>query len=251
MSNSLSDWKKGFVEVDKEKHWREGYSAYSLGRFFTEGRGEKWLDDMSKPLFGEKMVCHEAVIEHESKLDSFKGTHRMQDLAIWGEVRDENVFVAIEAKVLESFGSYLVRDEYERALQYKNNINRNSNKPDRIREIVADFFPGLSPYDEPVCNLRYQLLHYLKGSLEEGISLRESKKRVGMRRNPKIIVLPVLVFKTRHYYEDTAKADLNKNDYEDFCLTLGFTKVQYGGKFFYSKEIKGRKVFTIYEEIDV
>lgn len=247
----MSVWKMGFEEVDKSAHWEEGFSAHSLALFFTERQGQKWLNNLVREMFNGDLRCHNAEIEHQSKLDSYRGKHRMQDLALWGVIDDKSVFVAIEAKVLESFGNYSVRDEYEVALQYKREKNTNSKKPDRVNEIVNFLFPGLTPYDEPVCNLRYQLLHYLTASIKEGYSYSESKKSIENRKQPDIVILPVMVFKTKQYQTDLNKAKRNKNDYDAFCKALNFSKKQVGNRIIYHKSFNNCDVYTLYEEVEL
>lgn len=250
----MSAWKMGFEEVDKPAHWEEGFSAHSLALFFTERQGQKWLNNLVRELFKREWICQNAEIEHQSKLDSYGGKHRMQDLALWGVI-DENevksVFVAVEAKVLESFGKYSVRDEYEVALQYKREKNTNSKKPDRVNEIVKFLFPELTPYDEPVCNLRYQLLHYLTASIKEGYSYSESKKSIENRKHPDLVILPVLVFQTEQYRTDPNKAKRNKNDYDAFCKALEFSEEHVGDRIVFHKSFNNCDVYTLYEEVEL
>lgn len=249
--NSIEEWEMGFVEVDDKSHWEEGYSAHSIGKFFTCEEGKEWLKNLTRDLFGEEMYYEDAEIEHESKLDTYKGKHRMQDLAIWGTILGKKVFIAIEAKVLESFGNHSVKDEYELAVQ-EHNKNTNSNKLKRIEEIVGFLFPGKTPNDEPVCSLRYQLMHYFTASIKEAQSLAESKTPIRNRKTHlSTIVLPVLVFKTKHYYEDIETGKNNKKDYMDFVFDLGFETKQVGSRTIYQKNIHQCEVFTVYEEIDL
>ena len=246
--NTLESWKEGFIEVDDkgEQHWEPGYSAHSLGLFFTKGEGKKWLDGLVRSILGCPIKYTAAEIEHESKLDTYRGKHRMQDLAVWGTCPDgRTVFVGIEAKVLEPFGNYSVRDEYEAALLYKQKVNPRSRKPNRVEDIVTELFPGKSPYDEPVCNLRYQLMHYLLGSLNEGADIVESKKSLKERRRADIVIMPVLVFDTPHYRTDEEKAKRNRQDFEDFRIANGFSDRD--GCFF--KQYGDQQVFMAYNTV--
>lgn len=251
LTGNIQAWEQGFIEVDQEIHWSEGYSAQSLGKFFTDGLGNLWLDNLSNALFGSTIEYEAAEIEHKSILDSYRGMQRMQDLAIWGTIGNKSVFIAIEAKVLESFGNYSVRDEYELALQYKRMKNQNSKKPNRVEDVVKFFFPGLTPYDEPACDLRYQLFHYFKASVLEGKTINESKKSLTRRTLPDIVILPVMVFKTKHYFDNTKIADQNKKDYYAFCKALGFAEKSFGNRTVFCKEINSREIYTLYEEISI
>ena len=249
---TLEEWEKGFIEVkgNNNIHWKDGKSAFSLGKFFTSENGLKWLNKLIYELFGETMNYEDAEIEHESKLDSYRGGQRMQDLAIWGSIHKEKVFIAIEAKVLESFGKSYVKEEYENAIKIRNN-KPNSKQADRIEEIVNFLFPGKTPYDQPVCNLRYQLMHYFTASIREGVTLEESKRPFKERKNSlSTIVLPILVFKTQHYCKN--EGDKNKNDYINFVSQLRFELKQiHDHRMIYYKKINECDVYTIYEEIDL
>lgn len=249
---TIEAWKKGFEQVDDSKHWEPGYSAHSLGVFFTSGKGEKWLEEMTANLLGEVIEWDDARIEHESKLDFYVGKHRMQDLALWGKTsKGEKVFVGIEAKVLESFGNYSLRDEYENAVIYKKYKKPTSNKPDRVKDITSFLFPGQTPYDEKVCNLRYQLMHYFTGSIREAPTYGESKKSLRKRKEGvDIVILPILVFTTDHYHSDTSKADLNESDFKKFCNALGLTKKRVMGKDVWMGMIDGKRIYSFYEKIN-
>lgn len=250
--NTLEEWEKGFIEVDEKNHWSEGYSAFSLGKFFTCELGEKWLNSLMTDVFGEEVVYDDAEIEHASKLDTYGKRQRMQDLAIWGTVLGENIFVAIEAKVLESFGNYYVKEEYDRAIQERDTINPRSKKTNRIEDIVEFLFPGKTPYDEPVCNLRYQLMHYFTASIKEGKTLKESNLPLKKRKTSiSTVVLPVLVFKTNHYYEDPETGNSNKKDYVDFVTQLGFNTKNVGNRTIYYKNIHNCNVYTAYEAVEL
>ena len=248
--NTIDEWKLGFND---DIHWKEGYSAHSLAQFFTSGKGFIWLDELANIIFEESIIWQDAIIEHKSKLDSYRGKHRMQDLALWGATYiNKSVFVGIEAKVLESFGNYSLRDEYEDALNYQKTKNNNSNRPDRVKETTEFLFPGRTPYDEKICNLRYQLMYYFRASILEAASYKESIKALSKRkRRADIVVLPVLIFETNHYKSDTEKGRLNKYDYEVFCETLGLKKEIIRGKEFWAGEIDGRKIYSLYEKIDL
>lgn len=251
--SSLEQWEAGFKEVDEPKHWEPGYSAHSLGVFFTSGKGEIWVNEIAEMMLGDKVTWNEAVIEHESKLDEFAGKHRMQDLALWGTTsKNEKVFMGIEAKVLESFGNYALRDEYDEALKYQATKNPNSNKPERVKQITEYLFPGQNPYDKAICDLRYQLMHYFQASLKEAANYSESKRPILKRKSRvDIVLLPVLVFMTNHYYENPEKADRNKEDYIAFCKALGLNQKVRAGKEFWEGIIDGRRVYTLYEKVSL
>lgn len=252
--NTLQEWEAGFKKVDKESyHWESGYSAHSLAVFFLRSDGQVWLDELSNALFNESVDWKDAVIEHGSKLDSYKGKTRMQDLAIWGTTsKGERIFVGIEAKVVEPFGNRSLRDEYEDALESQKNKKNNSKRPNRIEETTKFFFDEVSIYDERICNLRYQLMYYFRASILEAPTYKESLKALDKRKSGvDIVILPILVFETEHYKKNQEKGMLNKKDYNDFCNALNLKKQIIGKKEFWVGEIYGKKIYSIYENIDL
>lgn len=251
--SSLEEWKQGFIEVDKKKHWREGYSAYSLGCFFTSGRGDMWLCAIEKAILGHELNQSEGRIEHPSKLDQFRGGQRMQDLAIWGKtLLGQSCFIGIEAKVLEPFGDSTVYDAYLSGVEEREMRNPRSKKAERVCQVIDFLFKGKKPKDGIIKDLRYQLMHYFKASILEAPSLKESAFPLNEDR-PKadIIILPILVFKTSHYKGNLNLAKDNHDDYISFIHALGCDKHNVDGLEFYHKVIDNRDVYTFYDVVDL
>ena len=251
--SSFKEWEQGFIEVDKKSHWREGYSAYSLGQFFSSGKGVKWLSDLENAILGFELNHDEGQIEHASKLDEFRGGQRMQDLAIWGKTPSgQSCFIGIEAKVLEPFGDSTVYDAYIAGIEEREKRNPRSKKAERVSQVTSFLFDGKKPKDELVKNLRYQLMHYFKASALESTSLEESAKPLkSTRPKAEIVLLPVLVFNTTHYQEDPALADDNHRDYLAFVRALGCDKKTVDGIDIYHKRIDGRDIYTSYNVVDL
>lgn len=258
--NTISEWKEGFLDVDQnQNHWRPDYSAHSLGVFFTKKMnngysiGQTWLDGLVEIITGSPFEFNEAEIEHPSKVDNLRGGQRMQDLTIWGESAGKSIFVAIEAKVLESFDKTIL-DAYNDAVKYKEEVNARSMKDKRIEDLVARFFPNVIPTDESIKNLRYQLFHYVAASEQEGSSIVESNKGLDAREKPQIVILPVIVFKTPHYFEDTELAKENRKDYFSFMESIGFQSS--GLPYYHGSEIlalkrKSQILYSIYAEVEI
>lgn len=251
--STFEEWEQGFIEVDKKSHWREGYSAYSLGLFFTSGKGEKWLSNLERAILGNELWHIEGEIEHASKLDEFRGGQRMQDLAIWAETAShESCFIGIEAKVLEPFGDTTVYDAYIAGIEEREKRNPRSKKAERVSHVTSFLFNGRNPKDEIVRDLRYQLMHYFKASALESTSLDESAKPLkNSRPKAKIVLLPILVFNTTHYKEDPDLADDNHRDYLDFVCALGCDKQTVNNVDIYHKKIDGRDLYTCYSIVDL
>lgn len=250
--SNFEEWEKGFLEVDQKKHWREGYSAYSLGKFFTSGKGEQWLREIENIALGFNIDYSKGIIEYGSKLDGFRGGQRMQDLAIWGKTSCGNTcFVGIEAKVLETFGDYSVYDSYLEAIDEKENKNPRSKKAERICNVIDFFFNKRNPMDSDVRDLRYQLLHYFQASIIEAPSFEESSRPINKRSQVDIVILPVVVFNTQHYRENIKQAKSNYNDYINLITALQFNVMKVNGKEIYHKVIKNRDVYTLCEVVDL
>lgn len=250
--SSLDEWKIGFIEVDKKSHWRKGYSACSLGEFFTIGKGEQWLAKIEKDILGSVIKHTEGRIEHASKLDEFRGGQRMQDLAIWGSTPSGiPCFIGIEAKVLEPFGDLSVYDSYLAGIEEREKRNPRSNKAKRVCQVVDFLFKGETPDGSKVKDLRYQLMHYFKASILEASSLEESVLQINQRKTARIILLPVVVFNTKHYKEDPQLAQDNHEDYLKFVRALNCDVKVINGREVYHKIIDNRDVYTLYEVVDL
>ena len=109
--HSKEEWKLAFCESysgkDDDKHWKPGRSGERLADDFMGENpcGENTMIDMVQKLIGAENVSLEiAKIEHASVFDKHPRP-RIQDLAIWGHADGNRIFIGVEAKVDESFGS--------------------------------------------------------------------------------------------------------------------------------------------------
>lgn len=202
------NWKKGFVEVDEERHWEVGRSAERLANDFSNGipsSGEKTVRSIiSLFLKTDEIVWGDAFIEHGSVFDSYSRP-RMQDLAIWGEAAGKSFFLGVEAKVDERFGSKSVAQQkkyVEKLLE--EDIVTEADK--RLKELCDDFLVNVGKKDYR--KIRYQLLYYLAGSFRE---------------DPEIIIMPVFTYISEKY--DPKKGKRNYDDYKMFMELLGFETV--------------------------
>ncbi len=237
--NNFEDWKEAFIIVDNKTHWKEGRSAFELAKYFThttisESNGISMLREYLKSITNHEFNFTRGEIEHESKIDTFKGKGRIQDLILWGEVSDLKVVICIEAKVDEAFG-----DSISKAYEYAEDILKNkpkSNRKRRIGNLCSKYFPNddIKTLDK----IKYQLLHFLEGSIVE------AKKIGGM------VFMPVMAFYTDSY--DNKIGYENKNDYEVFINELNFKPInsKNSNTSIYKKEIDGVSVYTCYIEIN-
>lgn len=202
-----SEWEAAFRAAygdKKDAPWEVGYSGERLAEDFintTPSSGEQSIVNMIHFFLGQdkSVYLDHAKIEHLSKFD-FHRHPRQQDLGIWGEVDKKPFFVGVEAKVNEPFGN---NDLAKQSIEARKTP---SNK-DRYDKLVVDFLSKFDPAE--YSGLRYQLLHYLAGSLREP--------------NCDIIFMPVVVYVNKSVYNKT-EGEKNKQAYENFMNVL-FSKV--------------------------
>ena len=160
----LSSWRDAFEAIDKNpRHWKEGRSACSLARYFLSGRGEAEVIAALNGILGDDPVeCLErGEIECLCPFDAYRNPRR-QDMGIWGRTKNgRRFFVGVEAKVDEPFSDDTLGSASEKAVKTKI-AKPESHALDRIHGL-CDWF-GVSPEDETVRNLRYQLFHFTKGT---------------------------------------------------------------------------------------
>ena len=238
---NLESWKTAFIEVDKEKNWEEGRSACTLAKYFTtpnieESYGIKKIKEYFEALGFSNPRFESAEIEHPSPFDEYSRP-RMQDLVIKGESEKGRILACIEAKVDEKFGNEVLNQAYKNAKQYKIK-HPNSNRQERIEELCDNYLnvsaESIKSGDEN--NIRYQLLHYLAGSICEA------------NEKDNVVFMPIMVFKTDEY--NKKKGDRNRKDYKQFIKALKFDELCVDGKQFNKRTFGNVDVYISYIEID-
>lgn len=237
---NLESWKTAFIEVDKEKNWEEGRSACTLAKYFTtpnieESYGIEKIKEYLEALGFSNLKFNSAEIEHESRFDSFRGQGRMQDLAIWGESEKGSILTCIEAKVDESFDKSLFK-KLEEIKKYLD-THKNSKRRDRIQNLCKEYLKvNVDDIESGDGNdIRYQLLHYLAGSICEAKCCAD------------VVFMPIMVFKTNKYNE--TKGNSNRDDYEQFRKALKFEMCN-KEKGIFKRTFEGIDVYISYIEID-
>ena len=227
----LSSWEIGFNEVDNEKHWKKGRSAYSLADYMLNHNGKSLIDSLLQQISDGKYnisSVKKACIEHESKFDKYRGTGRMNDLALFGE--NDKYFIGIEAKVDETFGDTILEAYNEGAKEKKSNPN--SKKAQRVLDLVKKYY-NQDTITDKIGQYRYQLLHYLAGAMAE---------------NDKLVLMPVLVFHTKEYSME--KGSNNQQDFFDFMQSLNFKKSHTKeGYPMFSNTIENTVIYSFYIDI--
>ena len=243
---NLESWKTAFIEVDKKSkeddgksNWKEGRSACTLAKYFTtpnieESDGIEKIKEYLEALGFSNLKFTSAEIEHESRFDSFRGKGRMQDLAIWGESEKGSILTCIEAKVDESFDKSLFKklEEIEKYLD----THKNSKRRDRIQNLCKEYLKvNVGDIESEGKNdIRYQLLHYLAGSICEAKCCAD------------VVFMPIMVFKTNKYNETIG--EMNRKDYERFIEALDFEECNKDKKIL-KRTFEGIDVYISYIEI--
>lgn len=238
---NLESWKTAFIEVDKEKNWKEGRSACTLAKYFTtpnieESDGIEKIKEYLKSLGFSNPRFESAEIEHPSPFDEYSRP-RMQDLVIWGESKKRHILACIEAKVDEEFGDVLNKAYKKAKQEFDKNPNSKSKRKARIEELCKKYLDvnpeDIKPKDKT--NIRYQLLHYLAGSICEAECCAD------------VVFMPIMVFKTDEY--NKKKGERNRKDYERFIEALDFKECNKDKKIL-KRTFEGIDVYISYIEID-
>ena len=235
----ITSWENAFIEVDNSKHWKEGRSAHSLATYFLsptieQSFGMQKIKECINACGYDDMEFTHARIEHESRFDPYKGSGRMQDMVIWAQCDKCRIVVCIEAKVDETFGDTLA-DAYNKSVKYVKQ-HPTSKRKARIEDLCQKYLKIQSAEILEENGIRYQLLHYLAGSISEAKSYGN------------IVFMPIMVFKTSENY-DFIKAKKNKEDYDTFMRTLKFAYDKQ--KLIYKNTIDDVEIYTCYIEISL
>ena len=181
-------------------HFREGRSAYSLADFILNRNGAAILESRLSSVLSQPVKLQRAIPEFRASFDSYGGRPSIPDLGIFGTVGSKSsLFVGLEAKVDERFGSETVGERYQRAIR-KKSCNPRSRAYARVENLLSSYFaesadPGVSRFSD----VGYQLLTGTAGTVAQ------QKDRS---------IFYVLVFKTAEY--DERKGQVNRQVYEKF-----------------------------------
>jgi hypothetical protein len=178
---SWCDWEKYAMPPDRKlKHWKEGRSAFELGRIWTAA-GEPAVPVALAELLNSHEATQGTVIrsgttEHETHLPP--GTHgpRCHDLALFAEQGHSTVVICVEAKADEPFGA-TVADELRNA--EKRPVTRFRERLDWLTRsllgLPAFKSEGRDAVSDQIRNLPYQLLTATAGTLLEAENRHSAK----------------------------------------------------------------------------
>ena len=222
---TLEQWKEIVFTGKKEKHWKEGRSAYALADFVLNKYGLSVVKQMVSSVINEGFEFTSAIPEYEARFDKY-GHGREHDLGIFGcTVTGKNLFIGVESKVDESFGS-TIGAAYVKAKTKELN-GKKTNAPKRIERLLETTFSNVLESD---FGLRYQLLFSSAGTLCIDADIH---------------VFLILVFKTNLY-----DPELGSNNKKDLMAFLKRIKAQEMNRDHYTSLINDKELHVIYKEIE-
>ncbi|MFW5983365.1 MAG: DUF6946 family protein [bacterium] len=156
---SFNDWYKYCPPAGKKKQWVPQRSAKELARFWLS---EEWQQDFIEYLSNNfpDIEIMEAIPEYKTAFDQFKSP-RQNDLCLFARHNGEEFLISIEAKSDESFGEQTFEEAFEEGLNLLK-PKPESGKFDRAVKLYTRF--GMK---KSLLKMRYQLLHWLAGTIEE------------------------------------------------------------------------------------
>lgn len=188
----------------RRTHWKEGRSAYSLADFILNRNGTAHLESRISSAISQPIILKQGTPEYAAKFDRYGGPARL-DIGISGQtISGESLFVGVEAKIDEPFGSETVCEGYRGAIQYLEG-NPRSKAASRVEELLSRH---LADADQP-CESRYADVRYQLLTAASGTVASEADRTI----------LYVAVFKTPLYDQD--KGEKNRLDYESFMSLAG------------------------------
>ena len=239
--SSLDQWgRKIFDGTSKAKDWQKDHSAYSLAEFIMGQRdGASYLERRLSSVLSRLVTLDQAVPEYLARFDSYPGNPSNLDLGITGSVgrlvRKRSLFVGLEAKVNETFGS-TVGSRYSSAMRTRN-AGKKTNAPERVEGLLSEYFGVKESLDSsPFGSIRYQLLTGTVGTVA---------------RPQEVPVFYVLVFRTSLY--DERRGTANQRDYGRFIEACEGRPLMRDGRDFRSDELTvgGKRLVCVYDYVDI
>ena len=216
----------------RPEHWKKGRSAYSLADFILNQHGAACMESSISSVLSQPIILEQGTPEYAAKFDQYSGPAQL-DVGISGEAgAKQTLFVGVEAKVDEPFGSETVCERYNQAIEYLSS-NPRSKAAARVEELLSLY---LGDTDEP-CESRfadvgYQLLTAAAGTVAQ---------------QKDVSVFYVAVFKSDEF--DEVKGEENRLDYENFINLAGGERLMRDHEVSLSHEmtLNGRRLVCIYE----
>ena len=213
--------------------WREGRSAHALADFIVNRNGTSHLESRISAVTSLQVNLEHGTPEYAARFDRYRGPARL-DLGITGQTgQGESLFVGVEAKVDEPFGSSTVCQRYREAVRYREEVNPRSKAPARVRELLAGYFSdNAEPCASRFRDVGYQLLTAAAGTLAS---------------TGDVSVLYITVFRTNEFDEDRGR--INRSNYDNFISLAGGKRLNPEAEEYMAHELilGGQRLFCIYE----
>jgi hypothetical protein len=225
---NINEWQEIFLKnPSKNKHWKEGHSAYELANFMLNKNGENAIKQFLEKILNEKITFSKGYIEFEVKFDKYNHG-REHDLGIWGETNTgKTIFVGIESKVSEPLNDTIKEVYIKNKVKELN--GEKTNTPKRIENLLKRNFKNIS---EKQFEIRYQLIYSTVGTIDA----MENKKLSD------ISIFLIIVFKSESY--DINKGALNYNDFQYFIKEINAQKIlKEKGQEIYKTNIDGKDLY--------
>lgn len=197
---TLEQWSR----TVRRPQWKPGRSTYSLAEFIMNQNGTAQLEASISSVLSRPVVLEQGSPEYAARFDRYEGPARL-DLGISGRTGGgESLFVGLEAKVDEPFGSDTVCERWQKATETLKS-NPRSRAAARVTELLSRYF---GDDDEP-CESRFAEVGYQLLTAAAGAVAVEAD----------VSVFYVAVFRTPDYDEE--KGRRNQLDYDNFMRISG------------------------------
>ena len=202
-------------------------------------QGVSYLEERISSVLSRLVKLEQATPEYLARFDSYPGNPSNLDLGITGRVGQlplkQSLFVGLEAKVDETFGS-TVGNRLSSAMKLRK-AGKSTNAPERVKDLLSNYFSvNVPPDSSRFADIRYQLLTGAAGT-------------VAVRSN--VSVFYILVFRTSLY--DERKGWANRLDYERFIEATRAKPLMRDEKGFQADDLKlrGKRLVCVYDCMDV
>lgn len=228
---TIDQWRKSV----RPSHWKRGRSACSLADFILQRNGAAHLESRISSVLSQPVRLEQAAPEYAARFDRYEGPARL-DLGISGRTDSgERLFVGLEAKVDEPFGSETVCERFQEALATLKK-NPRSRAAARVRELLTRYLADPEePCQSRFADIRYQLLTATAGTVAVKADVH---------------VFYVVVFRTFGYDEERGLE--NRRDYGNFTDVVGAKCLKQDDPGFRAHELNldNRRLISIYESFD-
>jgi len=159
--SSVEDWRQSCPPADPNRQWVDKYSAKEMAKFWTDNKNQNEFLLFLRSI-KNSLIIEYAIPELANKFDDYKSP-RKNDLCVFASQDNKEIFISIEGKSDEHFGGKYITEEWIESIHKKNHKDK-SKKLDRIIGLYERY-----NCDSKVLKLRYQLVYWLAGAIDEAI----------------------------------------------------------------------------------